>query len=137
MFYMERRGKTAILIAICAAAFGGGLLTGYVKNERRGDIQDAAPMQEAVKTAETVQEKEITTFSIPEPTEKRIDHYEIKLSGDYIVVCEVYTNNTKTEIERAEIESNMLLQADKKMLEDGINVTDFDDAMLKVEDFVS
>lgn len=134
---MERRGKTAVLIAVCAAAFGGGLLAGYVKDERRGNMREDAPLQEAVKTAEAVQEKEIATFSVPEPTEKRIDRYEIKLSGDYIVVCEVYTDNTKTEIERAEIESGMLLQADKKMLEDGINVTDFDDAMLKVEDFVS
>lgn len=136
-FYMERRGKCAILTAICALAFGGGLLAGYVNDKKEVSLHEKEPLQESMKTAETVREKETPDFRIPEPTEKRIAYYEIRLSGDYIVVFEVYTDNTKSEIERAEIESDMLLHHDRKMLEDGINVSDFDDAMLIVEDFVS
>lgn len=132
---MEKKGRVALLTTILAASFGGGLLAGYLNDGQRHTDDARQVVQEAVKEETYV--AEMSTFYVPESTERTTDHYEIRLSGDYIVVFEVYTDNTEREIERAEIEGEMLLASDREMLEEGINVTDFDEAMLKVEDFVS
>lgn len=134
---MEKRGKTALLIAVCAAAFGGGVFAGYVRDTSRDIEESAPPSRESMRLAEALprdEEESVPLFVTPE---KLTDHYEVKTSGDYIIVCEVYTDNTKTEIERAPIETSMLLSEDKRMLERGINVSEFDEAMLMVEDFTS
>ncbi|MCD8049711.1 MAG: hypothetical protein LUG52_09000, partial [Clostridia bacterium] len=126
----------AILTAVCVAAFGGGLLAGYVKNKPE--------KEEVVKAEENVEiEEETPTFrqtnSVEKPSEaeKKAEYYIIRADGGDIVVTEVYSDGTTEEAERTEFEYEMLRKDDRELLEEGIKAFTREEAMIRLEDFIS
>ncbi len=133
---MGTKGKTALIISICTAAFTGGLLVGFIRSRTRAEAEPVTQEPTVMERAESAD------FIVPEteyatPAALSCDYYLIRLTGDDIVIYEVFTNGTKSEVERMETESSALRKEDIELLSEGIKAYSRDEAMMLTEDFIS
>lgn len=122
---MKKTYVGLIITGACLTAFVGGIMAGYF-NSREKTPEAENNVTPVIIEAETL------------PKEEKIpDRYEIQLEGGYIVLHEVFDDNTKKEIERAEINTNVLPTQDVKLLKEGIVLQYKDEALMMIENFVS
>lgn len=125
---MKKTHFGLLLTGICLAAFLGGVATGYVKNKHR--VGEISPDSDMVRAA-IIEEETV----LHEPNE--VDFYEVTSSGDFIVLYEVFSDNTKNELERTYFNTSVLPKDDISLLSEGLSFSDKEDALMMMENFVS
>lgn len=125
----DKVSKTRFGLIVAVAfvlSLSGGMLIGYVNT----------PKDESEMPAENV-----TPVAIEEETllhaQKTVTHYKVTVTDDCIILCEVFSDDTETELERAEINTSVLPKEDVKILKDGVAFADKDEALMLIENFVS
>lgn len=118
-------------VGICIVAFAAGIVAGFIKNGVE-DIADEAS-EASFDEAQIVMEEEETVEYMP----KRLRHYLVESDGDYIVLAEVFDDESTNVVERMEFNTSVLPKSDIMLLEEGMTFEEKDDALLMIENFTS
>lgn len=115
-----------MLLGVCVTAFLGGLTAGFltVGKSDKEDKQLDPPAVEVKAKEEQIAKKEI-------------DCYRVQAGEGYIAVYTVYSDNTKEEVVRSEMNVKVLPAKDVEMLKAGINLPEKTQALMLMENFVS
>lgn len=119
-----------IISIVCVAAFAAGIFTGYIRS--KVNVEDERVTVENVQAAAN-EEESVPKVEIAAKTE----YYQVKSADDYIFLYEIFDNNTKKELERAEINMVVLPQSDIEQLKEGISFTEKEEALMVMESLIS
>ena len=126
---MRSKKFGSIVFSVCMVAFISGIITGYVRN--RGEKEDNILPSENVQA---VLGEEETAERI---VAKKAEYFRIKASEDYVMLYEVFNDKTENEIERCKVDKSFLPDSEAKILEEGIDFFDKEEALMVMESFIS
>ncbi len=123
---MKKTRFWLLVVAAFVLSLSGGMLIGHI----------SSPKADAEMPAENV-----TPVAIEEETllhaQKTVTHYKVTVEENSIILCEVFSDETEAELERAEINTRVLPKEDVKVLKEGVAFVSKDEALMLIENFVS
>lgn len=123
-----KKAKVGIIItSVCVVAFLAGITTGFLKNRREREV-----VPPYVEKAQAAMGEEETVEEIAS-----VECYRVKAEGDYVLLYEVFDDNTKTEIERLIIDKKILPKDEIEIFEKGIDFFEKEEALMVMESLIS
>lgn len=128
-----KKPYTAIMSAVCAAAFLGGIAAGYVQNKssRKKENIPIENVQAAVSEEESVF-RETETAKV-----KTAEYYQVKSTDEYVFLYEVFDDDTKKEIQKIGIKDIFLPEDEKELIKNGIEFYEKEEALMAMESLVN
>ncbi len=125
---MKKVNPVLIIASVCAVAFLGGIGTGYLRGRKPTNSTEGST--ENVKAV--VKEEE----SVPQVINS-VECYRVINEDRYILLYEVFTDDTLKEVQRANIENVYLPKEERETLMEGIDFYNKEEALMVMESFIS
>lgn len=113
-----------IIGGVCIVALLSGIASGFMKNSAR--------QKDFVNIKSVAAEEETALYH-----DKEHDYYELIIDGNYLYMHEVFSDNSKRNIEKAEINIAVLPQSEVEALKKGVKFEEKEEALMIMECFVS